>query len=95
MNNNTPFSIKRFILSSLGYFIIFAGLLSIFYFTDPKMLEYKFLFVSSAIVALVLGVYHGKYKKQADIDKAVEEDIEHVEEEIKEEIEEISEKLHK
>ncbi len=93
--HNRPFSFKRFIFSSLGYFIIFSGLLSIFYFTDPHMLAYKFLVISSAIVALVLGIYHGKYKKQTEIDKALEEDIEHIEEEIQEEIEEISEKLHK
>ena len=95
MKQTTPFSIKRFILSSLGYFVIFSILLGIFYFADPSMLAYNFLFASSAIVALVLGVYHGKYKKQEDVDAAVEEDIQHIEEEIEEEIEEISEKLHK
>lgn len=95
MNNTNSFSIKRFILSSLGYFVIFSILLGIFYFADPSMLKYNFLFAASAIVALVLGAYHGKYKKQEDMDAAVEKDIAHIEEEVEEEIEEISEKLHK
>jgi len=95
MKPSTPFSVKRFIFSSLGYFIIFSILLGMFYFIDPHMLAYNFLFIASAIVALILGFYHGKYKKQSDIDAAVEEDIKHIEEELEEEIEEISEKLHK
>ena len=95
MSNTTPFSIKRFITSFLGYLVIFSVLIGIFYLADPTMLEYNFLFISSAIVALVLGIYHAKYKNQADIDTAVDADVSHVEEEIIEEIEEISEKLHK
>jgi uncharacterized membrane protein len=91
----SPFSFSRFLTSSLGYFIIFAAILGGFYFIDPAMLEYNFLFTSSAIVAIVLGIYHGKYKKQADVDTAVNADVAHVEEEIKEEVEEIKEKLHK
>ena len=95
MNNATPFSFKRFITSFLGYLIIFSALIGMFYLADPTMLKYNFLFVASAIVALVLGVYHGKYKKQSDIDAAVDADVAHVEDEIMEEVEEISEKLHK
>lgn len=95
MNHTTSFSIKRFITSFIGYLIIFSALIGMFYLADPTMLEYNFLFVASAIAALVLGVYHGKYKKQSEVDAAVDADIAHVEEEIREEVEEISEKLHK
>jgi len=91
----TPFSFSRFMTSSIAYFAIFAFIIGIFYFIDPTMLEYNFLFTSSAIAAVVLGIYHGKYKKQADVDAAVNADIAHVKEEIKEEVEEIKEKLHK
>lgn len=87
----TPFSLSRFITSTLGYFIIFSAIVGMFYLADPNMLKYNFLFISSAIVAVILGVYHAKYKKQTDIDIAVDADINHIEEEI----EEISEKLHK
>ena len=52
------------------------------------MLEYQFLLISSAITALILGIYHGKYKKQEDMDVAISSDVAHVKEEIKE-------KLHK
>lgn len=92
--DNNTFSVKRFIVSSLGYFVIFSALIGIFYLTDPNMLEYNFLFISSAVVALVLGFYHGKYKEQKDIDTAVDADVAHVEEAVEEEIEEIEKKLH-
>ncbi len=94
MNEKTSFSIKRFIGSSLGYFTIFAGILAMFYMSDSQMLEYKFLLISSAIVALVLGVYHGKYKEQTDMDAAIDADITHIEDEIIEEVEEVAKKLH-
>lgn len=100
MNNETQkpkagsFSVKRFIFSSLGYFAIFALLLGIFYFVDSQMLAYDFLFAASAITALILGFYHGKYKNQSDVDAAVDADVEHVEEVIEEEIEDIEKKLH-
>ena len=94
MNKKTAFSIKRFIGSSLGYFAIFAGILAMFYMADSQMLEYKFLLISSAIVALVLGVYHGRYKEQVDVNAAIDADVTHVEDEIIEEVEEIAKKLH-
>jgi uncharacterized membrane protein len=86
--NATSFSFSRFMTSSIAYFAIFAFIIGVFYFIDPMMLEYNFLFTSSAIAAVVLGIYHGKYKKQADVDAAVNDDVAHIEEEIKE-------KLHK
>ena len=91
----TPFSFSRFITSAIAYFAIFAFTIAIFYFIAPTMIEFNFLLISSAIVAVVLGIYHGKYKKQADVDAAVNADVAHVKEEIKEEVEEIKEKLHK
>lgn len=94
MNQTNSFSIKRFIFSSLGYFVIFAGIIGMFYVSDPKMLDYQFLFISSAVAALILGAYHGKYKKQDDMDKAVDADIEHIEEKIEEETDNLEEKLH-
>lgn len=94
MNQTNSFSIKRFIFSSLGYFVIFAGIIAMFYLADPKMLEYQFLFIASAIAALVLGAYHGKYKTQDDMDKAVDADMEHIEENLEEETENLEEKLH-
>jgi len=90
----TPFSLSRFIKSTIGYSVIFTAILGIFYYADPQMLEYKFLFISSVIVALILGFYHGKYKNQSDVNLAVDTDVDHIEEEIEEEIEEISDKLH-
>lgn len=90
----TPFSFSRFIISTLGYFIIFTILIGMFYLSDPTMLEYNFLFVASAIAAVILGVYHAKYKKQKDIDAAVDSDVAHIEEEIEEDIDELKEKLH-
>lgn len=90
----TPFSLSKFIKSTLGYLIIFTAILGIFYLISPQMLEYKFLFISSVIVALILGFYHAKYKNQSDVDLAVDADIHHIEEEIEEEIEEVSNKLH-
>ncbi len=106
MNQTTSFSVKRFIFSSLGYFVIFAAIIGMFYLADPEMLEYQFLFVASAIAALVLGAYHAKYKNQDDMDAAVDADIAHIEEtvedkvekiedEIKEDIEKVSKKLHR
>jgi len=94
MNQTTSFSVKRFIFSSLGYFVIFATIIGMFYLADPEMLEYQFLFVASAIAALVLGGYHAKYKNQDDVDAAVDADVAHIEEEIEEEIKDVSEKLH-
>ncbi len=38
----TPFSISRFITSTLAYFVIFAGIISMFYLSDPTMLAYNF-----------------------------------------------------
>ncbi len=83
---NKTFSVKRFIISSLGYFVIFSAFIGIFYFIDPAMLEYNFLFISSAIVALILGGYHGKYKTQDDVDTAVDSDVAHAEEEVEEKL---------
>ena len=91
----TPFSISRFITSTLAYFVIFAGIIGMFYLSDPTMLAYNFLFVASGIAAVILGVYHAKYKKQKDIDAAVDADVAHIEEEIEEEIDELKEKLHR
>jgi len=95
MNNATPFSFKRFIISFLGYFIIFSIIIGIFYFANPKMLAYDFLFAGSALTAFILAIYRAKYENLSDIDKAINEDIAHVEEEIKEEVEKISEKFYK
>jgi len=92
--DNKAFSIKRFIVSSLGYFVIFSALIGMFYLSDPTMLEYNFLFVASGLAALILGFYHARYKKQADVDAAVDADVAHVEEAVEEEIEEIEKKLH-
>lgn len=94
MNQTTSFSIQRFIFSSLGYFVIFAGIIGMFYLSDPEMLDYQFLFISSAIAALVLGAYHGKYKNQDDMDKAVDADMENIEEKIEKETDNLEEKLH-
>lgn len=90
----TPFSFKRFITSSLAYFVIFSGFIGMFYYSDSQMLDYNVLFTASAIVALVLGVYHAKYKNKSDVDVAVDADVEHVEEEVEHAEEEIEEKLH-
>ncbi len=86
----TPFSISRFITSTLAYFVIFAGIIGMFYLADPTMLAYNFLFVASGIAAVILGGYHAKYKKQKDINAAVDANVAHIEEEI----EELKEKLH-
>lgn len=94
MNQTTSFSVKRFIFSSLGYFVIFAAIIAMFYLVNPKMLAYQFLVIASAIAALILGVYHGKYKNQDDMDTAVDADVAHIEEKIEKEVENIEDKLH-
>lgn len=81
--------------SSLAYFAIFVFIIGMFYQVNPFLLEYKFLLIASAVTALVLGIYHGKYKKQEDMNAAVNADVAHVKEAVEEEIEEIKEKLHK
>ena len=94
MKQTNSFSTKRFLFSTLGYFVIFASIIAMFYFADSKMLDYQFLFIASAITALILGAYHGKYKNQDDMDRAVDADIEHIEEKMEEEVENLEEKLH-
>lgn len=61
-----PFSIGRFLASALGHFILFSSIIGMVYLADPEMLEYNFLFIACAIAAVMLGFYHGMYKREED-----------------------------
>jgi len=61
-----PFSFGRFFASTLGHLILFSSIIGMVYLADPEMLEYDFLFTACAIAALMLGVYHGMYKREED-----------------------------
>jgi len=61
-----PFSIKRFMASTIGHFILFSVIIGMAYLADPNMLAYEFLFSASGIAALMLGVFHGVYKREEE-----------------------------
>ncbi|MDF1879885.1 hypothetical protein JHD50_00985 [Sulfurimonas sp. MAG313] len=61
-----PFSLKTFIVSSIGHFIMFSVIVGMAFLYDPNMLEYDFLFTASAIAALMMGVYQANYKREED-----------------------------
>ncbi|HIC44395.1 MAG TPA: hypothetical protein EYO73_08980 [Sulfurimonas sp.] len=61
-----PFSIGRFLASSIGHFLLFSSIIGMLYLADPSMLEYGFLFTASGIAAFMLGIYHSLYKREED-----------------------------
>lgn len=56
-----PFSIKRFLASGIGHFVLFSSIIGMAYLFDPQMLAYDFLFTACAIAGVMMGTYHGMY----------------------------------
>lgn len=60
----TPFSLGRFLASTIGHFILFSIIIGMAYLADSNMLAYDFLFIACAIAALMVGTYHSLYKRE-------------------------------